>query len=99
MRDRVFHPLGMRRTTFDHKQALELGVAQNFRSDGGSEPFRWYTALAATSLFTTANDLARFLEVQAAGRANPVLGVDAMKEIIIEKSSNYRYDLVRSSSM
>lgn len=87
MRDRVFHPLGMRRTTFDHKQALELGVAQNFRSDGGSEPFRWYTALAATSLFTTANDLARFLEVQAAGRANPVLGVDAMKEIVTPHAS------------
>ena len=87
MRERVFFPLEMRRTTFDHAQALELGVAQNFRSNGISEPFRWYTALAATSLFTTANDLARFLEVQAAGKPNPVLGDAAMKAIVTPHAS------------
>ena len=45
----VFDPLGMERTTFDHERALELGLAQNFRPDRTVEPFRWYTALAATS--------------------------------------------------
>jgi CubicO group peptidase (beta-lactamase class C family) len=87
MQNRVFRPLGMSRSTFDHERALELGVAQNFRSDGGTEHFRWYTALAATSLFTTANDLARFLEVQAPGRANPVLGADSMTEIATPHAS------------
>jgi CubicO group peptidase (beta-lactamase class C family) len=70
---RVFTPLGMERTTFDHREALALGLAQNFDTDGGVEPFRWYTALAATSLFTTAGDLALFVQSQAPGGERPVL--------------------------
>ncbi len=73
MNERVFVPLGMERTTFDHATALELGLAQNFTPDGSAAPFRWYAALAATSLFTTSDDLAKFVTAQAPGRSNPVL--------------------------
>jgi len=51
MSERVFAPHGMERTTFNHEAAI--GLAQNFDLNGDTEPFRWYTALAATSLFTT----------------------------------------------
>ena len=78
MRDRVFTPLDMDRTTFDHAKAIELGLAENFRPDGSTEPFRWYTAQAATSLFTTSQDLAIFTSAQAPGSTNPVLSSDAM---------------------
>ena len=73
MNERVFAPLGMERTTFDHTRALELGLAENFKPDGDTEPFRWYTALAATSLFTTPEDLAKFISAQAPSVSNPVL--------------------------
>lgn len=65
MEDALFSPLGMRRTTFDHDRAIALGLAENYRPDGSTEPLRWYTALAATSLLTTAEDLARFLQAQS----------------------------------
>ena len=65
MEEAVFARLGMRRTTFDHDRAIALGLAENYRPDGSTEPLRWYTALAATSLFTTAQDLARFLQAQS----------------------------------
>lgn len=73
MESAVFAPLNMDRTTFDHGKAIELGLAENFRPDGKAEPFRWYTALAATSLFTTSEDLAKFFSAQAPGTSNSVL--------------------------
>ncbi len=78
MDDRVFIPLEMNRTTFDHAEALERGLAQNFRPDGSTEPFRWYTALAATSLFTTSEDLVRFIASQKPDAKNPVLSAETM---------------------
>jgi CubicO group peptidase (beta-lactamase class C family) len=65
MSERVFDPLGMTQTTFNHEEAIRLGLAENFDLNGETEPFRWYTALAATSLFTSADDLARFIALQA----------------------------------
>ena len=81
MNDEVFAPLGMERTTFDHANAIELGLAENFKSDGTTEPFRWYTALAATSLFTTSADLSKFVIAQSPGTANPVLSASTMELI------------------
>ncbi len=78
MNERVFAPLGMERTTFDHARALELGLAENFRPDGTAEPFRWYTALAATSLFTTSEDLSKFVMAQAPNGSNPALSTSTM---------------------
>ena len=78
MNEQVFTPLGMEGTTFDHARALELGLAENYKSDGTTEPFRWYTALAATSLFTTSEDLSKFVMSQAPGATNPVLTSSTM---------------------
>ena len=89
----VFDPLGMERTTFDHERALELGLAQNFRPDRTVEPFRWYTALAATSLFTTADDLARFLAVQGPDGEQPVLSHDTLGLIATSHASQLGADI------
>lgn len=78
MRINVFDPLDMKRTTFDHAKAIKLGVAENFRPDSSTEPFRWYTALAAASLFTTSEDLAKFISAQAPSAANAVLTAQTM---------------------
>jgi CubicO group peptidase (beta-lactamase class C family) len=74
----VFTPIGMERTTFDHQEALEFGLAENFDASGVVQPFRWYTALAATSLFTTAQDLAIFVQSQAPGGTRPVLSEETL---------------------
>ena len=79
MTERVFVPLGMARTTFRHEEALRLGLAENFDLSGDTEPFRFYTALAATSLFTSAEDLARFIMVQIKPNGQSVLSEEALK--------------------
>ena len=78
MDERVFSPLGLERTTFDHREAEILGLAENFDLEGQTEPFRWYTALAATSLFTSSGDLAMFIAAQTGGAPQPVLSAEAL---------------------
>lgn len=78
MAARVFQPLGMKRTTFDHAEAISMGLAENFGPNGTTEALRWYTALAAASLFTSAEDLATFLQAQASVDGQPVLSAETL---------------------
>lgn len=74
MNEAVFDPLAMDATSFNHSDAAQHGdMAENFNPAGQAEPFRHYPALAASSLFTTAGDMARFVVAQAPGQENPVL--------------------------
>ena len=93
MSDRVFEPLGMERSTFNHEKAIALGLAQNFDLNGHAEPFRWYTALAATSLFTSADDLARFIAVQARPDAQKVLSEESLALIRTPHASQMGADI------
>ena len=93
MTERVFEPMGMDRTTFDHSQALKWDLAQNFRESGETEPFRWYSALAATSLFTSAGDMARFLEAQAPTGSQSVLKSGTMTTMYKPHASNFGADI------
>ena len=93
MRDRVFSPLGMESTSFDHNEAIELGLAENFGPGGTTEPFGWYTALAATSLFSTSEDLAKFVAAQAPDAENPVLSQDTLALIRTPHASDMGADI------
>ena len=73
MDDAVFAPLGMNDTSFDHAKATSGDLAENFDYEGRAEPYRHYTALGASALFTTADDMARFIAAQAPEVRNPVL--------------------------
>lgn len=79
MERRVFRPLAMNRTTFDHTKASRMGLAKNFRSDGGTEPFKHYSALAATSLFTTTADLAKFIRAHDPQSSRRVLSPGTLR--------------------
>ena len=49
-------------------EARATGLADNFDASGGSEPFRHYTSLAATSAYTSARDLVEFVRSQTPGQ-------------------------------
>lgn len=93
MRERVFAPLGMEKTSFDHDEAIELGLAENFGPDGTTEPFGWYTALAATSLFTASEDLAKFVAAQGPNASNPVLSQETLALIRTPHASEMGADI------
>lgn len=93
MSQRVFVPLGMERSTFNHEEAIAFGLAQNFDLNGDTEPFRWYTALAATSLFTSADDLSLFIKAQARPGGQSVLSDQSLALIRIPHASQMGADI------
>ncbi|MEP2380789.1 serine hydrolase domain-containing protein, partial [Parasphingorhabdus sp.] len=93
MKARVFDPLGMTRTTFDHDEAIAMGLAENFTLDGDTEAFRRYTALAATSLFTSPADMAKFVEQQTFGGEQSVLSRETLDSIAIPHASKMGADV------
>lgn len=60
MDDLVFNPAGMMSSAFEYEDAAGR-LAPIFDEDGQRSPHRFYTALAAASLYTTADDLTAFL--------------------------------------
>ncbi|MEP3225411.1 MAG: serine hydrolase domain-containing protein [Parasphingorhabdus sp.] len=93
MKKRVFEPLGMTRTTFDHGEAMAMGLAENFTPDGHTEPFRWYSALGATSLFTSAADMARFVESQGPSAVQSLLSDETRHKMATAHASSLGADV------
>jgi CubicO group peptidase (beta-lactamase class C family) len=62
MRESVLMPLGMTHSTFVNPDPSHL--AEVYDADGHKTFYRKFTALAAASLFTSADDLTRFLQAQ-----------------------------------
>ena len=67
MKGAVFDPLGMNRSTFILKEAEADDVADFFDQRGNTATHYRFAALAAASLYTTANDMARFLQAHVPG--------------------------------
>ncbi len=93
MSERVFAPLGMERSTFNHEEAMAFGLAQNFDLNGNTELFRWYTALAATSLFTSADDLALLIKAQKTPESQSVLSGQSLELIRTPHASQMGADI------
>jgi CubicO group peptidase (beta-lactamase class C family) len=60
MNNEVFAPLNMTNTGYD-KDLFGSNLAQYFNANGDVRDYPYYTSLAATGLYTSANDLAKFL--------------------------------------
>ncbi len=65
MQQNVFSPLGMQDTGYDKDQYGER-LAEYFDKDGKIRNYPYYTSLAATGLYTSANDLLRFAQMHLA---------------------------------
>ena len=67
MRAAVFEPLGMTRSTFVLDETNAADIAEFFDERGKPATHYRFTALAAASLYTTANDMTRFLQAHVPG--------------------------------
>ncbi|MBL8642606.1 MAG: beta-lactamase family protein [Rhodospirillaceae bacterium] len=67
MRRAVLQPLGMARSTFERPEGEDANVAEFFDEHGGQATHYQFTAKAATSLYTSAADLTRFIQAHLAG--------------------------------
>ena len=67
MRSAVFVPLGMTRSTYSLEDASTTNVAEFYDVDGTPAIHYRFTSLAATSLYTSAADVTRFIQAHAIG--------------------------------
>lgn len=74
MRREVLLPLGMIRSTFRTGAEGSADLATSFDSDGKVAPDYRFTAAAAASLYSSANDQARFALAHFPGRSGEVAG-------------------------
>ena len=77
MKEHVLAPLSMARSTFVLED--ESDVAEFFDTNGKPATHFRFTALAAASLYTTANDLTRFLQAQVASPNGELAGRGVLK--------------------
>jgi len=68
MRATVLGPLGMTHSTFVNPDPAHL--AEVYDANGHETYYRRFTALAAASLFTSVEDMTRFLQAQLAGKTS-----------------------------
>jgi CubicO group peptidase (beta-lactamase class C family) len=93
----IFKPLGMDRSGFIAADA-DINVAESFDTKGKKEPLYNFAAPAASSLYTTAGDLTRFIQahkartdLQPAGRG--VLGPEMLAEMQKPHAQQYGADI------
>lgn len=79
MQGAVFDPLGMNRSTFILKEAEAADVAEFFDQRGKPATHYRFAALAAASLYTTANDMARFLQAHVPGANGELPGRSVLR--------------------
>jgi CubicO group peptidase (beta-lactamase class C family) len=75
----VLQPLGMNRSTFAIDPETTPNLAAIQTADGTNAPHRWFTALAATSFYTTTEDLTLFVLAHLPGTDGQPIGRGVLK--------------------
>jgi CubicO group peptidase (beta-lactamase class C family) len=88
----VFEPLGMDHSAFVWDETRGFKLAPSFDVDSTPTPYRRFTSLAATSLYTTVGDMTTFLQAHLPGaKGEPVgrgvLTADALEQMRMPHAS------------
>ena len=74
MQEAVFQPLGMVHSSYVWNENAPYALAEFYNKDGTTYKPHHYTALAATSLYTSLSDLALFFQAHLKGQHNEAVG-------------------------
>lgn len=74
MKENIFEPLHMTQSSYTWEDSSSLRLAEFYNSDGTEATHYSYTSLAATSLYTSLNDLEVFFQVFLKGNDNEPIG-------------------------
>ena len=85
MRRAVFEPLGMTRSTYRLEGASTTNVAEFYDVDGTPAIHYRFTSLAATSLYTSAADVTRFIQAHAIGSSGEPAGRRVLEPKTLEE--------------
>lgn len=89
MTKEVFKPLEMGHSTFKYQNKTNLNLVSVYKVDGTTRPMNKFTALAAAGLYTTPEDLSKFLIANVAD--NPVLSQATIKKMA--KAETFRNNI------
>ena len=79
MKESIFEPLNMTHSSYTWEDSSSLKLAEFYNSDGTEATHYSYTSLAATSLYTSLNDLEVFFQVFLKGSNNETIGRNVLK--------------------
>jgi len=82
MRQHVFEPLGMMHSFYELPESENPGLSEFYSANGSLTQHRYYTSLAATSLYTSLADLELFFEFFKHGKEG-VLNATSLREMQI----------------
>jgi len=96
MSEAVFNPLGMDSTTYKQEDVKQL--AEYFGGENNTRAYPFYTSLAATGLYSSANDLAKFVSMQLpenlkASETKNLLSKTSLKEMRMPQASEMGLDI------
>lgn len=79
MKESIFEPLNMAHSSYTWEDTSSLKLAEFYNSDGTEAIHYSYTSLAATSLYTSLNDLEVFFQVFLKENDNEPIGRNVLK--------------------
>ncbi|MFD2935478.1 serine hydrolase domain-containing protein [Spirosoma flavum] len=79
MKESVFEPLTMRQSTYVWDESSPDSLAEFYHSNGKKSTHYRFTALAATSLYTSLADLELFFQAHLPGKNNEPIGRNVVK--------------------
>lgn len=85
MTETIFQPLGMTNSTFVWDDVIHSNLATFYNEDISISTHYRYTSLAATSLYTSLNDLELFVQAHFKGINNEPKGRGVLNENMIDK--------------
>jgi len=96
MFEAIFEPLKMHNTSYRHNEVKQL--AQYFDENGKIRNYPFYTSLAATGLYTSANDLQKLIRLHLPEefhqeQSSNVISLQSLKEMRLPHASNYGIDI------
>jgi CubicO group peptidase (beta-lactamase class C family) len=96
MSEAVFNPLGMASTTYSQEDVKQL--AEYFEDENNTRSYPFYTSLAATGLYSSANDLAKLVSMQLPedlknSESKNLLSKESLKEMRMPHASTMGLDI------
>ena len=79
MKESIFEPLNMVHSSYTWEDSSSFKLAEFYNSDGTKATHYSYTSLAATSLYTSLNDMEAFFQVFLMGNENEPIGRNVLK--------------------
>lgn len=94
MKETVFKPLNMSSSTYVWNDSLNYMLCEFYEADGSKTSHRYYTSLAATSLYTSLADLEKFFQLFFAKGSDEPIGRGILNPSTLKLMREPQWDIM-----